>query len=63
MNLIQGFTLTPAHFLTSHFEPLMMTSMEERGADEDYNPVKDSATWNMEKGTVGYISRNRPEVV
>ena len=30
-----GFTLTPAHFLTSHFEPLMIMSMEERGG---YNP-------------------------
>ena len=45
-----GFTLTPAHFLTSHFEPLMMTSMEEKGADEDYNSVN-IFTWNMEKGS------------
>ena len=43
-----GFTLTPAHFLTSYFEPLMITSMEERGAYKDYNPVKDSATSLLE---------------
>ena len=43
-----GFTLTPAHFLTSHFEPLMIMSMEERGADEDYNLVNDSATSLLE---------------
>ena len=35
-----GFTPTPAHFLRT----INDESMEERGADEDYNPVKDSAT-------------------
>ena len=28
----------------------MMTSMEEKGADEDYNSVN-IFTWNMEKGS------------
>ena len=42
-----GFTLTPA-FLTSQFAPLMITSIDETEADEDYNPVMDSATSLLE---------------
>ena len=43
-----GFTLTPAHFLNSHFLPLMMTSTDMDEADYNYYPVKDSTTSLLE---------------
>ena len=54
-----GFTLTPAHFLISHFLPLLMTSTDENEADyEDYYPVKDSATSLLEMWKSGQRQLN-----
>ena len=43
-----GFTLTPAHFLSSQFLPLLMTNRNVNEIDSDYYPIKDSATSLLE---------------
>jgi len=40
----EGFTLTPIHFLMSHFEPLLVSASNDDGNDDDYCIVKDSTT-------------------
>ena len=39
-----GFTLTPAHFLMSRFEPRLVSASNNDGNDNDYCIVKDSTT-------------------
>ena len=54
-----GFTLTPAHFLMSYFQPLLMTSIDVNEADyDDYYPVKDSATSLLEMWRKGQRQLN-----
>ena len=51
-----GFTLTPAHFLSSYFLPLLMTNAHE--SDSDYYPVKDSVTNLLESWKKGQRQSN-----
>ena len=53
-----GFTLTPAHFLSSYFLPLLMTNRDANEDDSDYYPIMDSATSLLETWKKGQRQLN-----
>ena len=58
-----GFTLTPAHFLMSRFQPLLLSTADSDDEEDEYCNVKDSATslldtWRKGQQQLNSIWRN-----